>query len=179
MSGWGVITFNLLRLRHKALAKLLTRFPSLSKRFIEAYTPWESEDVPWTAMEKPLCDSRVAIVTTSGVHNRNQEPFDMADPLGDPTFREIGDDWPLDDFKITHDYYDHTNADKDINIVFPIQRLKEFAEEGVIGQVAQTHYGFMGHIDGYHIRTLVHETAPEVASRLKTQKNDIVLLTPA
>ena len=79
---------------------------------------------------------------------------------------------------ITHDYYDHTDAEKDLNIVFPIERLREFASEGIISKAADTHYSFMGHIMGPHIYTLMEVNAPEVAARLKKQKVDYVLLTP-
>ena len=79
---------------------------------------------------------------------------------------------------ITHDYYDHADADKDINIVFPVERLKEFEKDGIIGRVANIHYGFMGHITGRHIPELITRIAPEVARNLKEEKVDIVLLTP-
>ena len=79
---------------------------------------------------------------------------------------------------ITHDYYDHSDADRDINIVFPIQRLQEFEKEGVIGRMANIHYSFMGHITDRHILTLISSTAPEVARRLMEDNVDAVLLTP-
>jgi len=120
----------------------------------------------------------VAVVTTSGVHHRDQEPFDMNDSYGDPTFRAIDVQRPLRDLMITHDYYDHSDADKDINIVFPIERLQEMELEGVIGKVADTHYGFMGHIEGPHIHTLINKMAPAVAKRLREDDVDVVLLTP-
>ena len=40
-------------------------------------------------------------------------------------------------------------------------------------------YGFMGHIEPPHVQTLLARTAPEVAGRLKQQRVDCVLLTPA
>ena len=79
---------------------------------------------------------------------------------------------------ITHDYYDHTDADRDINIVFPIERLREFEREGIIGQLADTHYGFMGHIRGPHSETLARKSSPGVARRLKAAGVDAVLLAP-
>ncbi len=102
----------------------------------------------------------------------------MNDPDGDPTFRTINTKKPDSKLMITHDYYDHTDADKDINIVFPVDRLKEFKHEGLIGTVADKHYGFMGHIDGEHIDTLITTQAPEVAQRLKADNVDVVILTP-
>ena len=136
------------------------------------------EDVPWTPLCKPLAESRVALVTTAGVHHKSEVPFDMVDPEGDPTFRVIDVSRPITDLVITHDYYDHSDADKDINIIFPIQRLREFESDGLIGEVAKTHYGFMGHIVGRHIQTLINKTAPQVARRLRNDAVDIVFLTP-
>jgi len=78
------------RIKNQLIAKVITRFPSLAQRFITAYEPWESgEPTPWTPVNKPLGESRVALVTTAGVHHKGQQPFDMQDAEGDPSFREI------------------------------------------------------------------------------------------
>lgn len=138
----------------------------------------ETEGVPWTRVNKPLTKCKVAVVTTAGIHHRSQPPFDMHDHEGDPTFRVIDVSRPLSELTITHDYYNHADAERDINIVFPIERLRELEREGLIGEVAKTHYGFMGHIVGSHIHTLINQSAPEVARRLKRDGVDVVLLTP-
>lgn len=169
---------SLSRLKNKIIARFITRFPILAKRFIESFSPIETEGIPWSPVRKPLKESRVALVTTAGVHQRDQKPFDMDDPDGDPTFRVIDVSTPINDLTITHDYYDHSDADRDINIVFPIQRIQELKSEGIIGDIAITHYGFMGHIVGRHIQTLLNQSAPEVAQRLKRDNVDAVLLIP-
>ncbi len=169
---------NFVRLKNQILSKILARFPSLAKKFVDAYEPWTSEDVPWTPVAKELEKSTISIVTTAGVHHRDQEPFNMTDRDGDPSYRVIDSRRPISSLMITHDYYDHADADKDINIVFPIERLKGFEQEGIVGRVADRHYGFMGHIIGKHIPTLVGKTAQEVAAMLKKDAVDIVLLVP-
>ncbi len=166
------------RLKNKFISKVIGLFPSVGKVFTDSHTPPESKDVPWTAVRKPLKDCRVAVVTTAGVHHKDQIPFNMGDRNGDPSFRALDASRPLSDLMITHDYYDHSDADRDINIVFPVERLKEFQEEQVIGGLPDTNYGFMGHILGPHVSTLMNETAPEVARRLKKDGVDIVILTP-
>ena len=171
-----MITFS--RIKNRFIAKLLVRFPFLAQRFVAAYQPPESGAIPWTPVTKKLNESIVALVTTAGVHHRDQEPFDMNDPNGDPSFRVIDVTKPFADLMITHDYYDHADADKDINIVFPVDRLREVKQEGLIGKIADAHYGFMGHIMGPHLATLINETAPEIARLLKAAGVDIVLLTP-
>jgi D-proline reductase (dithiol) PrdB len=166
-------------LKNQAIAKVTTRFPSLAEKFIDGFSPVEPlGGVPWCPPKRPLAQSKVALVTTAGVHHRDQRPFDMKDPDGDPSFRVIDASSPLRDLMVTHDYYDHSDADRDINIVFPIERLWELEKEGLIGEVARTHYGFMGHILGRHIQTLLNLSAPEAAKRLKLDDVDIVLLTP-
>jgi D-proline reductase (dithiol) PrdB len=118
-------------------------------------------------------------VTTGGVHLKSQKPFDMKDPSGDPTFREIPADARPADLTITHNYYDHADADKDINVVFPIERVQELKQSNEIGDVNYRHFSFMGHIMHHHIKTLMKETAPSVAAALKSDEVDIVILTPA
>jgi len=172
------MTMSIDRLKNRFIAKVITRFPSRAKRFTDSYEPWKSLDVPWTPVAKSLSASTIAIVTTAGVHHQDQEPFDMTDREGDPTYRIIDLRRPISSLMITHDYYDHADADKDINIVFPVERLKEFEQEGLIGHLADVHYGFMGHITGRHILTLISTTAREVANRLKHDQVDIVLLIP-
>lgn len=167
-----------LRLKNKSIAKLITCFPALAQRFIETYTPWESEDIPWTPVKKPLKECHVAVVTTAGIHHKDQKPFNMLDPNGDPTFRVLDTERLLTDYMITHDYYDHTDADKDVNIVLPLARLKEFEAEALIGGVADRQYSFMGHIDGPYIYALIHNHAKTVANRLKADGVNVVLLTP-
>ncbi len=165
-------------LKNRLIARVITRFPSLATRFVQAYAPWESEDVPWTPFVKPLSECTVTMVTTAGVHHRDQKPFDMADRNGDPSWRVIDLTRPLEDLMITHDYYDHADADRDINVVFPVERLREFEREGAIAKVARYHYGFMGHITGPHIPTLINTTAPEIAQRIRQDGTDVVVLTP-
>jgi D-proline reductase (dithiol) PrdB len=166
------------RLKNQIIAKIITRFPSLAKRFIDSYDPLKSTDIPWTPVTKALENATIALVTTAGVHHKDQKPFNMTDHDGDPSYRAIDIRQPLSSLMITHDYYDHADADEDINIVFPVERLKEFEKEGIIGRLASIHYSFMGHIIGPHINTLINTIAPEITLRLKKDKVDIVLLTP-
>jgi D-proline reductase (dithiol) PrdB len=166
---------NLHRIKNRSVAKLISLYPALSRRFINSFKPRESTDIPWTPVTKLLSKSKIAIVTTAGVHHIDDIPFNMIDPDGDPTFRAIKVNKPVSKLMITHDYYDHTGADRDINIVFPVDRLTGFEHEGLIGKVADKHYGFMGHIDGKHIDTLINVQAPEVAKRLKDDNVDVVL----
>lgn len=168
------------RLKNRIMATLITRFPRFFniEKYAEKVERVEVEGVAWTPLTKPIEKSVVALVTTAGVHLKGQKPFDMKDPDGDPSYRELPSDTPLDRYMITHDYYDHTDADRDLNIVFPIQRLAELVDKGILGGLAPVNYSFMGHIVGRHAETLIKRSAPEVAEKLKAGGVDIVLLTP-
>jgi len=103
----------------------------------------------------------------------------MKDKEGDPAFREIPSGVDLRDLKITHNYYDHRDADRDINVVFPIQRLRELEAKKLVGGISPRHFSFMGHITGRHLGTLVKRTGPEVARLLREDSAEAVFLTPA
>ena len=166
------------RLKNKSIARLAGSIPAVAKYLTASYTPQTSEDIPWSPIKKPLAESKIALVTTAGVHHTHQEPFDMHDPTGDPTYRIIDAQTIEDDYLITHDYYDHRDADKDLNIVFPVTRLKEMAAGGTVGSIARHHFSFTGHIKDSHLDNLLDTHAPQVANRLIHDQVDAVLLTP-
>jgi D-proline reductase (dithiol) PrdB len=128
--------------------------------------------IPYTPNRRPLAETTVALVTTAGVHLRDQPPFR---PEGEKEFRIIPGDAALADLLIAHPYYDHRDADRDINCVFPLGRLREFAAEGVIGAVSNYHIGYMG--TSPRLREVYEETAPAIADRLERSKADAVVLT--
>jgi D-proline reductase (dithiol) PrdB len=164
---------------NRLLARAFTRFPRLAERWAENYDTTRSVEIPWVPMTTPFPAASIALVSTAGVHLRTQPPFDMRDPDGDPTFREIPSDTSRAELTITHDYYDHRDADRDLNIVLPLDRLAELAAAGEIGALAPRHFSFMGHIDRHHIRTLQEQSAPAVAQLLRDDRVDAVLLAPA
>src|SRR6185437_15308223 len=98
--------------------------------------------IPYTPRRGELAQTTFALVTTAGVHVRDQEPYNLD---GDNSWREIPGDVQASELMVTHGHYDHRHADQDINCVFPIDRLRELATQGIIGGVAKRHLGFMGY----------------------------------
>jgi D-proline reductase (dithiol) PrdB len=164
--------------KDRIIARFYTRFPALVKIWARTHPFVTNADTPWAPLQKELEDAKVALVTTAGVHLRSQPPYDMQDKQGDPTFRQIPSTTSADDLMITHNYYDHSDADQDINVVFPLDSLRELESEGMIGGVAPRHFLFMGHILGHHIDALINQIGPEVAGMLKADGVDAVFLTP-
>ena len=166
-------------LKNALLVQAFKRIPWLGERWARHHRFVEGKGIPWAPLGKPLRECRIAMVTTAGVHLKSQTPFNMEDPDGDATFRAFPANVDKDDLTITHKYYDHSAADRDMNVVLPIDRLRELRDEKVIAGIAPTLYSFMGHIDGPHVKTLMEATAPEVAELLVRDGADAVFLTPA
>jgi D-proline reductase (dithiol) PrdB len=128
--------------------------------------------IPYTPRRRELRESVFALVSTAGVHLRDQEPFDLA---GDNSWRLIPGDVASDQLMVTHAHYDHRHADSDINCVFPIDRLRELAAEGIIAGVGDKHLGFMGYTQ--QLRDLYERGAPAMAKVIERSRADAVLLT--
>ena len=119
-----------------------------------------------------LAERRVAIVTSAGLVRRGEGTF----APGDADYRVLPGDVRGADLLMSHVSvnYDRAGFVEDANVVFPVDRLRELAEAGVIGSVADHHYSFMGASDP----TQMAAPAAEVAGHLKADRVDAVLLTP-
>lgn len=126
----------------------------------------------WTPVTMELKDMKIALATAAGVHMKSDDRFNLA---GDFSYREIPGDAPVSEMMVSHGGYDNGDVNKDINCMFPIDRLRELAEEGFIKAVAPTHFGFMG--GGGNQDKFTQETGPQIAAKLKEEGVDAVLLT--
>jgi D-proline reductase (dithiol) PrdB len=133
---------------------------------------------PLATVRSPLPEARLAVVTTAGVHLRTQEPFDMADGEGDASLRVLPTDAAPADLTITHDYYDHRAADRDINCVYPVERLRELVSRGELGSLAPRHVGMMGHLYGTQWERLNREGARRIAALFRDDAVDVALAVP-
>lgn len=131
-------------------------------------------EIPFTPFKKLANEARIALITTAGVHLKTQEVFEVA--AGDPSVRFIPAETDEDQLMISHTHFDRTDADEDINCVFPLTRLKELAAHGWIGSVAPTHYGLMGYIP--NTTPLLEETIPLILKNLNDEAVDAVILNP-
>ena len=123
-------------------------------------------------------DWTVSLVVTAGAHLSDSQPgFENVDPQGDDTYRVIPSDTKIENIGLSHRGYNTKRSIKDLDTVFPISLLNRYAEEGRIGKAAARHYSFMGYIP--HETVLMEERVPEVASMLKEDGVDLVLLVPS
>ena len=137
----------------------------------EIFVPITPKSV-FTPVTKPLNEMTVALATAAGVHVKTDKRFNLA---GDFTWRKVPDDIPSSELMVTHGGYDNCDVDKDINCMFPIDRLHELRDEGFIKATAPTHAGFMG--GGGNIEKFTNETGPQIAQMLKDEGVDAAILT--
>jgi D-proline reductase (dithiol) PrdB len=134
----------------------------------------EHDDSPVTPMRRQLSQAKVALVTSAGLHLRDDQPFGR----GDSGFRLIPADANGKDVLMSHSSigYDHVPFYKDVNITFPIDRMRELQERGQVGSLSESHYSFMG--AQRDPSRILSDGAPEVAQRLLAEGVDAVILTP-
>ena len=121
---------------------------------------------------KPLAERRVAIISTAGLHKRGDRPFQP----GDGSYRVIAADTPAADLVMSHISvnFDRTGFQQDLNVVFPIDRLRELVAGGTVGSMASVHYAFMGAFPP----AAAEPHAQHLAGLLKADKVDAALLVP-
>jgi D-proline reductase (dithiol) PrdB len=138
------------------------------------FPAFEHTDAPFVPMTKPLSQAKIALVTTAGLNVRGQEPF----AGGDQTFRVIPADTPANDILQSHTSigFDRTAFMRDINISFPVDRLRELVDRGVVGSLSKNFYSFMG--AHRSPKMIEEETGPEVGRLLLEEGVDAVFLTP-
>ncbi len=129
------------------------------------------ETQPW-AIGPPLDKRRIALVSTAGLHRRDDRPFQIMSG----EYRIIPGETPTSDLVMSHTStnFDRTGFQQDLNLVFPLDRLRELAERNVIGSVAYFHYSFMGAADPRSMES----AARDVAGLLKKDNVNGVLLVP-
>jgi len=137
--------------------------------------------IPFTPLEKPLRECTVALLSTAGIARNDDRPFDQEgerrDPWwGDPTFRRIPLGTTEKDIRIYHLHIDPQFGEADLDVVLPMRRLAELANEGMVGRPAATHYSIMGYI--LEPTELVEKTAPAIAAEMHSEGVDAVVLVP-
>jgi D-proline reductase (dithiol) PrdB len=120
----------------------------------------------------PLAQRRVAVVSSAALIRRGDKPF----VIGSSEFRALPSDLSAAEILISpvSINFDRAGFQRDLNVVHPIDRLKEMAIEGLIGSVAKTHFTVMGSTDP----STMEASADQIAHALHADKVNAVVLTP-
>lgn len=151
---------------------------------------WTYDEGDFTPLCKPLSESKVGLLTSSGhfVKGDDPKPFGKAGltqedviPMIDeflktpPDLSAIPVDTPPEDITVRHPGYDIRGSARDHNVAFPIKPLRQLADDGVIGALHDTAYTFVGACSQLRLRSKI---APEWAQLFKDKGVDIALLVP-
>jgi D-proline reductase (dithiol) PrdB len=133
-----------------------------------------NDDVPW-ATPPSVPTSRLALVTTGGLHRRDDTPFAKYDQ----TFRVIPSTVTEGELLQSQSSigFDRTLRVRDLNVVFPLARLRDLVEDGALGSLATRSYSLVGAQED-------SETTAEVIGKglvplLSADSVDLVLITPS
>jgi D-proline reductase (dithiol) PrdB len=138
--------------------------------------------IPFTPLAKPLSECTVALVSSAGIARNDDRPFDQEGERrnpwwGDPSFRVIPLGTTESDVRLYHMHIDPRFGQADLDVVLPMRRLAELAQEGIVGRPAARHYSIMGYI--LEPEVLVGETAPALAEHMRGDGVDAAALVPA
>ena len=160
-----------------------------------AYTPapdakrtWVYEDGPFTTPTKPLAESRLALLTSSGHFTEDPEPFGvegMTQAEAEDRINEFLREKPelsvvpitaaSNELSVRHGGYDVASSALDHNVAFPLDILRDLASEGVVGELHPEAYSFVG---AAAQKRLINESGPEWAGMLADHEVDVALLVP-
>lgn len=144
------------------------------RQAVLSFPCFDFDDSPLARFRKPLSQTRLALVTTAGLHVLGDRPF----AGGEQAYRVIPAATPAKDIVMSHTSigFDRTAYYRDINVTFPVDRLRELVDRGELGGLTKNFYSFMG--AQTNPRQILDQTGPEVARLLLGEGADAALLTP-
>jgi D-proline reductase (dithiol) PrdB len=153
------------------MVKRLADLPEVEANHLRRIECPTYDDTPALA-GKPLAERRVVLISTAGLHRRGDRPFSP----GDGSYRLIPSETPAKDLVMSHISvnFDRTGFQQDLNVVFPIDRLRELVADGEVGAMAAVHFSFMGAFPP----TAAEPHARHLAGLLKADQVDAALLVP-
>jgi D-proline reductase (dithiol) PrdB len=129
--------------------------------------------LPWVRSKKPLSQQKIALITTAGLHVRDDDKFAFTDA----SYRVIPRELRGDDLLMSHTSvnFDRIGFAEDVNVVFPIDRFRELQESGAIGSLANNHYSFMG---AGLLPDAYEASVRPLAEIMRNEEVDVAFLTP-
>src|SRR5262245_60891997 len=100
------------------------------ERTAAEYAFVQDEPTPWTPLRRDLGRCRAILVTTSGVRLRDGAPFGAASEV-----REVSAYVRSGDVAFDFHGFDAEAARADLNVLAPVDRLKELVDRGVLGGI--------------------------------------------
>lgn len=132
---------------------------------------------PFTPARRALPMLNLALISSAGAYIDGTTPFDTEARDGDASFREIPREVAAEDLLYAARGYDATAIREDMNAQIPVNRLLEYEENNVIGQLNNVWWSVCGHIP--NARLAAEELAPKITERVARYEAQAALLIPA
>jgi D-proline reductase (dithiol) PrdB len=151
----------------------LADLPEFERAHLRAKAMEPLGPTPFVRADLPMNRRRVVLITTAGLHVRDDEAFELTDA----SYRLIPGDLRGDELVMSHASanFDRTGFLEDVNIVLPIDRFRELADEGSLGSLASQHVSFMG---AMLLPQAYEASVRHLAGLLKRDHVDTAFLTP-
>ena len=164
-----------------------------SEQWLERYHSWKSKSsasdnlkgypfvensrAPFTPARRAITMTNLAVIVSAGAYLDGTDPFNTTAPVGSLELREIPTDIDLKDLRFVTRGYEPAFVQQDANVQVPLDRLREFASNRIIGQIAPAFWSFSGFIPD--AATFVEKTIPQLLERLTRYDVQAALLIPA
>ncbi len=137
----------------------------------------KDDRVPLARLKRPLSESSLTFVSSAGVQPKRTLPFDVVHPVGDYSFRRVPSHSKPEDLEIHQIKYPTVGANRDLNVIFPIERLQELAREEMIGGLTPNFFSFIGY--NMDPERLERTLAEDIAEAVVQDGPEAALLAPA
>lgn len=152
---------------------------SITARYASlGYAPYrwfEAKEPPhWTPLAKPISETRLGVLTTSGCYRAGQVAFHYKD---DTSLRRISSETPRDELRFAHLTENYlVDARRDPDCLVPLTALRTLRAEGAVGSLTDDILSCMGGV--YSQRRVREEMIPEVEKGFRELGAEAVLLIP-
>ena len=165
--------------------KLIEKVGEFSGRFknwnqnenLTNYPFVENTHAPFTPLQRALPMLNLGLISSAGAYIDGTDPFDLSSKDGDMSFREFPIEVDAEDFLYAAKGYDPAAVKEDRNVQIPIDRLREYEANGVIGKLNNVWWSLSPWIPNAAL--VASELAPQIAERLVSYEIKAALLVPA
>lgn len=165
--------------------EIIENLSGFTKRFgqwmgdekLAGYPFVENVHTPFTPVRRALPMLNLALISSAGAYIDGTDPFDTTSRDGDLSFREIPVEIEAADLRYAARGYDVGAVQQDWNALIPIDRLREYEENAVIGKLNSAWWSLSSYIPNAQL--VADELAPKLAERLARYEINAALLIPA
>lgn len=137
----------------------------------------ENVRAPIASVRRALPMMNLGLISSAGAYIDGTEPFDLESKDGDVTCREIPIEVEASDLRYAAKGYDPKAVTEDRNAQIPIDRLREYEANAVIGSLNNVWWSVSSHIP--NAMRVATELGTHIAERLRRYEVQAALFIPA